>query len=120
MVERMNYGGYNDDYEDDDEQYDENEAKEIPWYIRANPDYDPEEEERGEASLEEFHEHPEQVDHQLEHAADDIAQLDAEAQFGWRSKSRRSRQGRFVPPDMSIYRWPTFVRVADLQNPDRG
>ena len=127
MVERMGYvGGYNNDYEDEDEQYQEGQAKYVPWYRRADPDYDPEEEEHGEASLEEFHEHPEHADHQLEHAADDIAQLehaaddgckvDFLAQYEWRVKARSRRTGRFVPPLMTGYRWPVFVRFQDLKD----
>ena len=119
MVERLDYGGgYNEDYED--EQTQESQAEAIPWYRRADPDYDPEEEDRAEARLADFQEQPEQVEHQLEHAADDTAQLDAEAKFEWRAKVRRRRKGRFVPPNMNTYRWPTFVRVEDLQNQDRG
>ena len=60
------------------------------------------------------------VDHALDHAVDDTAQADYDEQFGWRSRARRSRKGQFVPPDMRSYRWPVFVRVADLQNQDRG
>ena len=111
-MERLNYGGRY--YDDDDEQY---QAEAVPWYRRADPDYDPEEEDR--EGLEAFEEEPELVAHQLEHATQDIVQAGFAAQFRWRSKARRGRRGRFVPPDMKPYRWPTFVRVADLQNPDR-
>lgn len=116
MAERLGYGGgYYDDYEDEeDQQYQESQVDDIPWYRLADPDYVPEEEELPEGRLEDFQEQAERVEHQLDAAA----QLDAEAQFGWRSKARRRRKGSFVPPDIRTYRWPTFVRVEDLRNQD--
>ena len=109
MVERLDFGGaYYDDEDYDDE---------------LDIDLDHQEDDQGEyrdsdgedAAAEDFQGRHDQVEHQLEHAADDT-QTDFDEQFGWRSKARRSRQGLFVPPDMGMYRWPIFVPVADLQN----
>ncbi len=47
---------------------------------------------------------------------DDTTQVGFDALPGWRRKARGRRRGTFVPPDMRTYRWPVFVRVADLQN----
>ena len=120
MAQREDYrGGENNDYQD--EQYEEIQVDEVPWYRLADPDYDPDEGDF-EYGLEDDQEPPErreQVEYRLDHAADDAAQLDAEARFGgWKSRARRRRMGRFVPPDVRDYRWPVFVRVADLTNRD--
>ena len=121
MAERLDYRGeeYND-YQD--EQHEESQFDEIPWYRLADPDYDPDEGDY-EYGLEDDQEPPEgleEVEHHLDHAADDAAQLDAEKKFGWKGRARRRRKGRFVPPDVRAYRWPVFVRVADLPNGDGG
>ena len=110
----------NNDYKD--EQYEVNQVAEIPRYLLGNPDYEPEEDDL-EYGLEHYQEPPErleEVEHQLDHAAEDVAQLDAEAKLGWRSRARRRRKGKFIPPDVRAYRWPVFVRVADLPNGDGG
>ncbi len=121
MAERLDYRGEeNNDYKD--EQYEENQVAEIPRYLIGNPDYDPEEDdlEYGPEDYQEPPERLEEVEHQLDHAAEDAAQLDAEARFGFKSRARRRRKGRFIPPDVRAYRWPLFVRLADLPNRDGG
>ena len=127
MDERTGYrGGYHDDdYQDeeDGQQYQENLADDISWRLLADPGYDPDydpEEGSLEDGLEDYQEQPEPVEHPLDHVAADAGQLDAEARYGWRAKARLRRQGRFVPPDMRTCRWPTFVRVEELQNRGGG
>ena len=121
MAERLNYRDEeNNDYRD--EQYEEKQVAEIPRYLLGNPDYDPEEGTFG-YGLEHYQELPaglEEVEHYLDHAAEDAAQLDAEAKRGWRSRARRRRKGKFIPPDVRAYQWPVFVRLADLPNRDGG
>ena len=118
MTERLNYGGgYNDDHDDEEEEQ-ESQADDILWYRLGDPNYDPDEQDRPEGGLDDFQTALDQVDHQLDHAADDAAQLNAEARFGWRFRARLRRKGLSVPPDMTDYRWPTFVRLEDLQNDD--
>ena len=121
MTERLDYRGEEYNY-DNDGRYEESQLDRLLWYRLADPNYDPEEGDL-EYELEDDLEPPEgleEVEHHLDHAADDAAQLDAEVKFGWRGKVRRRREGRFVPPDVRAYRWPMFVRVADLQNRDGG
>ena len=122
MDERTGYrGGYHDDYrdEEDGQQYQGNLADDISWRLLADPDYDPEEGSL-EDGLEDYQEQLEPVEHPLDHVAADAGQLDAEARYGWRAMARLRRQGRFVPPNMTTYRWPTFVRVEELQNRGGG
>lgn len=114
MVERTGFGG--EHY--DDEDHEEAVVDRVAWYRLADPDYDPDEPD--DEILDDVHDEIDLVGHQLDHAADDAARLDAAAQFGWRHSARIRLQGRFVPPDIRLYRWPTFVPVADLQNQDDG
>ena len=58
------------------------------------------------------------VEHQVDHAVDDAIQLHLEEQMEWRVRARRRRNGGSFPPRMTGYRWPVFVRVADLPNRD--
>ena len=84
MNERLGCaGGYHDDYEyeKEDQQRQDSQPDDILWYRLADPDYIPEEEDGPEGGLEDSQGRPEQVEHQLDHAADDTAQLDAEVQF---------------------------------------
>ena len=49
----------------------------------------------------------------------DAIQLHFKAPMEWRIRARR-REGRFVPPRITGYRWPVFVRVVDLLNREEG
>ena len=119
MVERLNFGGeYYDGYEDEDEldielDYPEDDQGE---YQDPNADFSADFDGGDDAAAEDFQGQHDQVEHQMEHAADDTTQVDFDALLGWRRKARGRRRGTFVPPDMRTYRRPVFVRVADLQN----
>ena len=131
MVERLDYGGEHYDYDEDEldiqpdhqEDHQEEEQEEHREEYGLEFYQDPDEDFGGvddDTIAEGFQERHDQVEHRLDHAADDTTKADFEAQFAWRSKARRSRKGRFVPPDMRTYRWPVFVPVSDLQNQDGG
>ena len=114
MVERSHFGGeYYDDYEDyEDEDELDHPEDDQEEYQDPSADFDG----GDDAAAEDFQGQHDQVEHQLEHAVDDTTQVGFDALPGWRRKARGRRRGTFVPPDMRTYRWPVFVRVADLQN----
>ena len=116
MTERLGYGTpHYHDY-DDDQQNQESQVEDIPWYVLADPDYSPEEEEgAAQEGLEDFQERNGQVEYQADFVEDDVDQSEFEAQFGWRSKARRRKKGRRLLPDMRGYVAPVFVRAADLE-----
>ena len=113
MTERLGYGRPH--YDDDDQQRQEHQVEDVPWYILADPDYSPEEEGDAQEGLGDFPGRPEQVEYQEDFVEDDSAETEFQAQFGWRSKARRRKKGRRHLPDMRGYVAPVFVRVADLE-----
>ena len=124
MTERLNHGGWDyDDYDDNldhegDYQEDFEQEYTPPVYDDggdADSEYDGDD-----TGAEGFQDQHDLVEHQVDFAMDDSGDTDFEEQFGWRSKARRRRQGRFVPPDMTWHRRPVFVRVKDLQGQDIG
>ena len=115
MMERLDYGKADDDYEDDYQeergdgyQEDHEEAYEALYY--ENPDDDYEELDHAAESA--------QVEPQVNYAADENGISDyANTQFGWRSRARRARRGQiWVPPDTRGFKAPVFVLLADLQS----
>ena len=112
-MERLNYrwadyGDYREIRNHDD--YEEDQEREYrPWhYDLFDDEFRYEEEDYAEASQEE-------VEHHEDYAEDDNAETGFEARFGWRSKARHGRKGRFVPPDTRGYVPAVFVRLADLE-----
>ena len=98
MMERLNY----------DEDY--GHGHDSDYDLEESHDGDFEDEDHGEDLRE-------QVEHQADYAEDDSleSESDFDAQFGWRSKARHRKRGRFVPPDIRGFAAPVFVRVADLR-----
>ena len=107
-----------DDYDDDNEEeedYSEGFQEQVEEQVEqqadyAADDYDDDNEEEDYAKG-----FQEQVEHETDYAADDSDESDFNGQFGWRSKARRGKRGRFVPPDTRAFVAPVFVRVADLK-----
>ena len=115
MMERVNYGSEYDDHDEEEEHHEdgyEDRYKEDPSE-EYKPAY-PENTDDVYAWEDHARSLMERVEHQADHDADARAQSEFDAQFGWRSKGRRDKKGRWVPPDTRLARTPVFVRVADL------
>ena len=103
MVEHFDYWG---GYQDDDDYYDD-----------VHEDLDDVDDD---AAVDILQGRDDPVEHRVDHAVDDAILLHLEAQMEWRVRARRRRTGRFIPPRMTGYRWPVFVRAADLRMRDEG
>ena len=112
MAERLDYWG---GYHDDDDHYDDDHYDDDHYDDDVHEDLDGVDDDAAADILQDWHD---PVEHQVDHAVDDAIQLNFEAQMEWRIRARRRRMGRFLPPPLIGYRWPVFVRVADLPNRD--
>ena len=114
MTERVGYGGAHYDYDEDDPDYNTVSLAEQLRY--RDPDY--EEDYTGDADTDYVEDHrnfePELGEPHLEYNEDHGTENDFDAQFGWRSKARRSQRGRFVPPDTRTHLGAVFVRLTEL------
>ena len=126
-MERLNYGGWNyDDHDDDEEQIgfdghgqEENqEGRQENHQLEHTQDLDGELDHADGNGEEDFKDLVHLVEHLVEFAEDDSGKTDYEALFGQKSKAARRRRGSFQPRDRGHHKRPVFLKVKDL--PDRS
>ena len=120
-MERLNDGGYRDDWYDEEYDQDDNEGHDQEYDQDDNEGHDQGYGEDGNEGHDQGDdegysgEAHEEIEHWTDFAAD--GSLDDDTEYGpedWRNKRRRGQRGRFEPPDTTKFKAPVFVRVADL------
>ena len=125
-MERVNYGGWNYDDYDDDEELEFDGHGQVEHREGHQDNYQPETSQgpdndldyadgNGKDDFQDQYDLTDQVEHLVEFAEDGSGQTDYEARFGRKSKASRRRRGPFRPPNRRSHRTPVFVKVKDLQ-----